>query len=403
MSRKTIEKNISYDESKDLYYVCMNFGKNPDTAKREKIYKTTSSLKEARKMRDKHEAEYKVAKLKEKEYRAPSKLTIKKAIEQYMDVEIRNRQKSTRSTYQTIFDKYFIPWCSIANKTYAKDINRKDVQQYLTWIKEEKELCQNTVAKHYSLLKCLFNMLTKDDIVEKNCVLGIDAPEREATEKDAYELKEISELLKAFEGDRVELAVLLGVFMGLRREEMAGLRWRNVNLNDNYINIFEARLKVDREMVFKGPKSDESKRSLAIPPRVKEHLLKMKQKQEQDKADFGSTYQDSGYVMAWDNGTPYLPNYLYSHYARILKKKELRHITLHDLRKTFATIAIEGNYEVAVQNALGHKPNGVTQTHYLVVHGEHNKRVVMSVSNAIEAEIRKTKQLPLKKVVNGRG
>ena len=393
LSRLAVEKNISYDDTKKLYYVCLNYGKNPDTGKQDKVYKTYDRLSDARKARDLHEAERKAAKLKEKEYRAPNKITITKAIEQFFTLEKAGDSKleeTTEVSYRNIFNNHFLPFCSIIGKSYCKDFNRKDFQRYFIWLAEERNLSPNSTVKHYSLLKNLFYMLQKDGVVAINPLLLVDKPKREAIAKNVFTVDEAVSLFDVFSGDNVELAVLLGVMMGLRREEMSALKWSNVHLDENYLDVVEARVYVNKHIVEKDVKTISSYRALYLPKRVKALLQEMEKQQEQDKRDFGEAYIENDFVLKWPNGKPYNPTYLYDHYKLVREKEGLRDISLHDLRKTFASVATECcGYGLDVKQVLGHHPDGVTEQHYIHIYDRTGEKVIKRVEKEYENAYKK--------------
>ena len=214
--RKKVEKNISYDDDKGLYYVCLSYGKNPDTGKYDKVYKTFDNLKEARKARDLHKADRTAAKCREKEFKAPQKLSIEKAIEQFFELEKSGDRKiepTTKDSYTRIFDKYFIPYCYNIGKRFAKDIQRKDFQRYFVSL-DAKGLSGETKRKHYTVLKGLYYMLEKDGVIDQNPMNLIDKPKRNPPpQKNICSDEEVAKMVFAFEGDYIEIDILMVMFM----------------------------------------------------------------------------------------------------------------------------------------------------------------------------------------------
>lgn len=397
--RKKIEKNISFDDEKRLFYVSLSYGKNATTGKYDKVYKTYETLKEARKARDLHRADRVAAKLREKEFKAPQKLTIEKAIEQFFELEKsgdRAIQPTTKDSYKRIFDKYFLPFCQRISKQNAKDLQRKDFQKYFAML-EEKGLSGETRRKHYSVLKALYYMLEKDGVIERNPMYLIDKPKRNPPPpKNTCSNQEAAKLIMEFQGDYVEVAVLMGLYMGMRREEISGLKWENVDLEKEYLNIVSVRTQIGSTIVEKDPKTRSSVRSLHIPKRVLNLLKKLKSEQETNQSYFGSAYSDTGYVLVQADGKPYIPSQIYQHMKLIQQKTGLRHVSVHDLRKTFATVAYSASNDIlSIKSALGHHPEGVTENHYIRVADTHSKKVIQTVEQvyetAVAAEIRKRK------------
>lgn len=397
--RKKIEKNISYDDEKGLYYVSLSYGKNADTGKYDKIYKTFDTLKAARKARDLHTADRVAAKIRQKELKATQKLTVAKAVEQFFELEKsgdRAIQPTTKDSYKRIFDKYFLPFCQINGKQFAKDVQRKDFQKYFAML-ESKHLSGETRRKHYTVLRSLYYMLEKDGIVERNPLNLIDKPKRNPPPpKNVCSYEEAATMILEFQGDYVEVAVLMGLYMGMRREEIAGLRWENVALDKKYLSIVSVRTQIGSTIVEKGPKTRSSARTLHIPERVLNLLKKLKSEQETNQMYFGSEYKDMGYVFAQATGEPYIPAQIYQHMKLVQEKTGSRHFSVHDLRKSFASTAYrESNDILSIKAALGHHPEGVTENHYIRISDTHSKKVIQTVEQvyekAVAAEIRKRK------------
>lgn len=389
--RKKIEKNISYDDEKKVYYVCFAYGKNPDTGKYEKEYRTFDKLSDARKARDLHYANRVVAKCQEKEFNAPKKLTLEKAVEQFFELEKSGDRKielTTKDSYIRIFDKYFIPYCHSIGKRFAKDIQRKDFQKYFSEL-DKKGLSGETKRKHYTVLKGLYFMLEKDGVIDQNPMNLIDKPKRNPPpEKNICSDDEVAKMVLTFEGDYVEVAILMGLYMGMRREEIAGLKWENVDLGKKYLQIVSVRTQIGGAIIEKGPKTRSSNRKLHIPQRVLNLLVKIKSEQEQNEKDFGKAYQNTGYVLAQADGLPYNPSQIYQHSKLIQKKAGLRHVSVHDLRKTFASKAYaESNDILSIKAALGHHPEGVTEIHYIHITDIHNTKLIQAVERAYEKAI----------------
>lgn len=389
--RKKVDKNISYDDEKKIYYVSFSYGKNPDTGRYEKQYRTFDKLSDARKARDLHHASRIVAKCKEKEFNAPKKLTLEKAVEQFFELEKSGDRKiepTTKDSYKRIFDKYFVPYCHSIGKRFAKDIQRKDFQRYFAEL-DKKGLSSETKRKHFTVLKSLYFMLEKDGVIDQNPMNLIDKPKRNPPpEKNICTDEEAAKMIFTFEGDYIEIAVLMGLFMGMRREEIAGLKWENIDLDKEYLEIVSARTQIGSTIIEKGPKTQSSNRSLHIPKRIINLLKKMKTEQEQDAKDFGGSYQNTGYVLVQANGLPYLPAQIYQHFKLIQKKAGLRHFSIHDLRKTFASKAYEVSNDIlSIKSALGHHPEGVTEIHYIRVSDMHSTKLIQAVERAYERAI----------------
>lgn len=111
--------------------------------------------------------------------------------------------------------------------------------------------------------------------------------------------------------------------LGLRREEIVGLKWENVNFENKKVIIAEARTQAGKNTISKGTKNRSSHRTLHAPDEIITLLNKIKEKQDNQKALLGEAYKNEGYIMAWENGEPYRPNYLSDLFKRIIEDNKL--------------------------------------------------------------------------------
>lgn len=386
MARVRVEKNISYDEGKKLYYVCFNYDKD-ENGKYVKRYKTFTNLAEARKERDLRETERNYRKKHQKEDMQPSKKSIEEAVIQFIEVEKSEMEAATKRDYETNLKKTFLNWCNANKLTYVRQLRRNHFKAYFNYLRDEVGYHQNTIAKHYSTCKSLCKMLVRESAIEKNWVTEIDAPVRvdpRPEDNGAFTELEAARVLKYFMGDKLEIYILLMLFEGLRPEEISGLKWDDINWDENCMRLATARVTVKKKHLQKGLKTPTSYRTLYLAPRVRDKLLEMKKEQEENRKLFGDGYTESPYVCVKADGRPHLPKYASERWKREREKAGLNDKVMYDFRKTFASLAILEIPEAEVQQAMGHKGRNVTERHYIHIYGAHNKRVVMAVSDIIE-------------------
>ena len=165
--------------------------------------------------------------------------------------------------------------------------------------------------------------------------------------------------------ESLEYAFLMGLFYGLRREEICGLRWSAIRNGDLHVEHTVARVKtlVARE----GTKTEASKRTCAILPEIQELLDKIKAEQKKNREIFGNAYVESDYVFTWADGHPYTPDYLSRKFKRIINKSEIldKRLHLHDLRVSCVSILINKGVNIKdVQKWVGHEDIQTTMNIY---------------------------------------
>ena len=119
--------------------------------------------------------------------------------------------------------------------------------------------------------------------------------------------------------------------------------------------VHRARTMAGSQVIEKDTKNRSSTRLLHMPEEVVRVLQAEQRRQRENRLLFGKEYQDSGYVLTWPNGEPYLPNYLTETFSAFIRRNHLPKLTLHGLWHTFATLA---NYSGAtiynISRSLGH-------------------------------------------------
>lgn len=142
----------------------------------------------------------------------------------------------------------------------------------------------------------------------------------------------------------------------MRRGEILALRWSDVNFANKTIRVTKSRVRAaNNEIIEKTPKTDSSIRTIAVPKITINELRREKERQEQNKKDLGPMYKNQDYVVCWDNGEPFKPNYVSQNFRKVRKKLKLPDISFHDLRHTHATLLLEQQvHPKIVQERLGH-------------------------------------------------
>jgi integrase len=152
---------------------------------------------------------------------------------------------------------------------------------------------------------------------------------------------------------------------GLRRGEIAGLRWADVDLENKTLTIANNRVSAGGRTVENDPKSIASRRTLPLPNRLITVLKAAKARQAAERLALGIDYGSGAYVVSNEIGEPYAPAVLSSYWQDAVKTAGIRHIKLHAARHTCATLMHLSGVPVAVIAAwIGHKDATLTMKLY---------------------------------------
>lgn len=166
--------------------------------------------------------------------------------------------------------------------------------------------------------------------------------------------------------DRLYAAWVLLLTRGLRRGELAGLRWDRVDLDAGRLQVTRTRVSVSGRVVERTTtKTAAGRRSIPLDPGLVSVLRAHRERQLFEQRSWGESWQDSGYVFVREDGSPYHPESISQRFDRLCGRAEVRRIRLHDLRHTAATLMLEDGTPVKVAaEMLGHSNPAVTQATY---------------------------------------
>ncbi len=171
---------------------------------------------------------------------------------------------------------------------------------------------------------------------------GRSRPGRERVRQQNYRFwtpEQLRCFLRLVEGHRLETAWHVSAITGMRRGEVLGLRWADVDLGSGRIHVRQALVSVAYELVGSRPKNHQA-RVIDLDPRTIEHLRGHRRRQLDERTEWGSDYQDGDLVFCKEDGQPLHPQTYTQAFERLIARSELPKIRLHDLRHTHATIAL---------------------------------------------------------------
>lgn len=352
--RKKIERNIAYDDIKEKYYVTLEFGIDPLTGKRIRKRKTYDTITAARKALRKHEAERDAGRAE-----IPRDITLEEWLNEWMEsIVTLSRAETTIYAYNQMIRNHIVP---AIGKIQLQKITPMILQRYYAELMRSKKLSSNTVKKHHNLLHLALKTAQKQGMLQTNPADMVEAPKTVTPEIGYYNMEQLQQLFSLSEGNRLEVVIKLGGILGMRREEIMGLKWDAIDFENRIISISEVRTSAGSEIVVKEPKTGSSYRTLYMPDEIVKILRNEYDAQQENKAFFKNSYNDSGYVVVTKDGTPIRPNYISELFKNFISDNNLPPITLHGLRHSFASVAnAKGVTLYDIGKVLGHSTPSTT-------------------------------------------
>lgn len=376
MARKTVERNISYDDVRRIYYVSMDLGKDKD-GKRVKRYQTYRTLYAARMgLRS-------FLPHREEEINTPKHdLTLADWLESWMDNIVRpTRAETTVYGYQKIIENHLVP--ALGHVPLLK-LTPMDIQQYYIQVQQTANLSSNTLRRHHDLLSSALRSAVRQDKLLVSPMDKVEPPRAKQKEASYYRPEELKRLYTLVEGHPLELCVKLAGSLGMRREEICGLKWECVDLQRQLLSIREARTAYGATVVQKETKNRSSVRTLFLPDDLA-RLLHMEQARQADWLRQGKLKEPSQFVVLNYQGVPYSPNALSVAFTRFVRNNDLPRVTLHGLRHSFATVAsFQGVPLFDIGKALGHATPATTGKIYTHLVDQTHEDTLLKVSDALK-------------------
>ena len=199
--------------------------------------------------------------------------------------------------------------------------------------------------------------------------------------RDLYQIHELAKLFEAAKGTKLELAVILGAFYGLRRSEIVGLRWDAIDFERNLLTIkytvTEAVVDGKYEVVEKArTKTKSSRRTLPLVLPFASLLQEMRKEQEKNRGACGKAYCTKylDFVYVNELGERIKPGYISSRFPVLLEENGLRRIRFHDLRHSCASLLYANGVSLKdIQEWLGH--SNISTTANIYTHLDFNSKL----------------------------
>lgn len=267
---------------------------------------------------------------------------------------------STLTRYRIAVETHIIPGLG---RIKLDKLSPRDVQRFLNNLRGR--FAPASIVKVHGVLRVALSDAERLDLVARNVAKAAKPPSIGRVERRALTPEEARRLLAVMAGDRLEALFIVAVTTGLRRAELLGLRWADVDLSTRVLFVRQTLQRTDQGLVFVPPKTYRSARPLplsAIAVRALEH---QKASQACDRLAAGELWSDHGLVFASTIGTPLEPRNVNRTFERLRKTADLEWLHLHDLRHAFATFLLDQGEELrTVMELLGHSTIRLTADTY---------------------------------------
>lgn len=365
---------ITLKDGSVRYRLVVDIGRD-DHSRRKQLTRTFDTRREAREelARIRHETNRGT-------YVKPSQETVNSCLDSYLQGATRGRRASTKRNYEDALQ----PVRERLGTRPLQSITKSDVEDLMDWMltagrrrggKPGTGLSSRTARLTLGRLSAALEMAVLEGKLARNVARLVKPPEYSPRERETWSKAEVRKFLAKASPDRLYAAWRLSLY-GLRRGEVLGLRWSDIDLRVRTLTVNQSRVLVEYRVRIEEPKSRNGKRTLPLDAELVTALIALRKRQLDESLAAGPAYrsalgelewyQGGEYVVIDQAGTPVHPEWYSDEFGRLLGRAGLRRITLHDSRHTTLTLMEHAGVPISIISKwAGHYDSAFTQKTYV--------------------------------------
>jgi len=348
--------------SRGSWEITIDTGRDPATGKRLRHYETLEGTKKAVQQRM-HEL---LHTLEQGTYVRPSRLTVAQFLGEWLrDYARPNTAPRTCERYEEIVRVHLIP----ALGSFALlALQPHHIQKYYAQALERGRrdgkggLSALTVHKHHRILYESLRYGVRQGVLIRNPAEAVTPPHGQSKRPAMVGANRVQLILEAAKETSYYALFFTSAYTGLRRGELLGLRWGDVDLEKSTLSVVQTLQQLrNGEYIFREPKSKRGRRQIALSPSLAILLWEHRLKQGHTRELLGKSLVPTDLVFSHPDDRPFRPNTVSRALQEIALSIGLKGVRLHDLRHAHATILLQqGVHPKIVQERLGHSSVATT-------------------------------------------
>ena len=367
-------KKIRLKDGTVRYRLVVDIGRD-ENGRRKQLTRTFDTRRDAREelSRVRHETNSGT-------YVRSSKETVNACLDGYLKGATRDLRASTKRNYEDAL----WPVRERLGTRPLQSITKSDVEDLVDWIltagrrrggKPGTGLSGRSARLTLGRFSAALDAAVLEGKLVRNVARLVKPPEHTPRERDTWSKAEVRKFLAKASSDRLYVAWRLSLY-GLRRGEVLGLRWSDIDLRARTLTVNQARVLVEYRVRIEEPKSRNGKRTLPLDGELVTALTALRKRQLDESTAAGTAYrsglarldwyQGGEYVITDQAGAPVHPEWYSDEFGRLLRRAGLRRITLHDSRHTTLTLMEHAGVPISIISKwAGHYDSAFTQKTYV--------------------------------------
>ncbi|MFJ2937435.1 tyrosine-type recombinase/integrase [Streptomyces sp. NPDC087219] len=278
----------------------------------------------------------------------------------WLESVVRPRRKlSTYDKYEAHVRLYLSPMLGTKR---LESLSVPDVRRFLLQL--EKKTTAATAKESHRVLRTALSTACREELIVRNVAKLVEPPRAAVRDLSPWSLDETLDFLAAARRDPLYAAFVLAIAMGLRRGEIVGLRWNDIDL-ENRVLLVRQQVQRRRGVLYNDETKGRRSRAIPLPAMCLAPLRWHRMRQKTTYEAAGTEWSATGYVFATRSGRPVEPRNVHRSFVRVGEAAGLRPIRLHDARHGCATLlTAAGVAPRVVMEILGHSQISLTMDVY---------------------------------------
>lgn len=319
-----------------------------------------------------------------------------------------DRRPKTYQGYESVVRLHLIP--GLGRKHLAK-LTAQDVRAFISRTRQECQCCKHgwdaqreeprccalpgsvccqsllsarMIQSIHAVLRNALETAVREEIIPRNVAKLVRVPAPRYKINRGLTTQQAKATLEVAAGHRLHALYVLALFLGLRRGELLGLRWQDVDLDGAKLEVIQTLQRVAGSLRFVPPKTEDSARTIPLPPICVEALREHRKRQFAERSESWPDWDDHGLVFPSRRGTPMEPDNLRRSWGEIRQGAGLGATRFHDLRHTCVTLLLDlGTPPHVVREIVGHSAIEVTMTIYAHVSLDEKRKALRRLGEAL--------------------